>query len=106
MPLAPIKLLIKKKKSNQQQTKETIPYSPLEPIAPVDLTACLHQFAYLYDPSIACCSFIGLQLAFIYVAHTSVALALSNTDVGICILLFTSLLRYSEQDPILRKSNS
>lgn len=83
-----------------------IPYSPLEQIAPVDLTVYLHQFIYLYHPSIAHCSFIGFQLAFTHVAHTSLALAPTNTDVGICILLFTSLLRYSDQQPILRKFNS
>lgn len=71
-----------------------IPYSPLEQIAPVDSTVCLHWFIYLYDPSISHCSFIGFQFVFTEVAHTSVALALLNTDVGICILLLTSLLRY------------
>lgn len=76
-----------------------IPYSSLEKIAPVDSTVCLHWFIYLYDPSISHCSFTGLQFAFTDVAHPSVTLALLNNGVGICILLLTSLLRYSEQHP-------
>lgn len=59
---------------------------------------CLPALVYLLVwPSISHCSFIGFQFVFTEVAHTSVALALLNTDVGICILLLTSLLRYWEQ---------